>query len=119
MTKQGQEIAHLQNLQAEHRKNIRTLQEQLAKHGMTPPLSLLNELEHEQEKLCQVEERLTEMEAQARTEEVPAAPPPEGEKGGRNITLIVAVVLIVLCCCLIAVVATSILSGDEILREIL
>ncbi len=44
--------------------------------------------------------------------------PPSGERG-RNTTLIVAVVLILLCCCcLIAVVATYLLFGEDILREL-
>jgi photosystem II stability/assembly factor-like uncharacterized protein len=67
VTELEQEIAHLQELQARHRKNIHTLEEQLARHGMKRPLDLLNELEFEQEQLRQVEKRLAKLTAQAET----------------------------------------------------
>jgi HEAT repeat protein len=70
MTELEQEIAHLQELQAKHRKNIHTLEEMLANYGMDRPLPLVNNLEFEQEQLRQVEERLTAARAtQVKTEE--------------------------------------------------
>nr|NIO68381.1 hypothetical protein [Anaerolineae bacterium] len=72
MTELEQEIAHLQELQAKHRQNIHTLEEMLANYGMERPLHLVNSLDFEQEQLRQVEERLTELAAQAGTEEAPA-----------------------------------------------
>lgn len=71
MNELEQEIAHLQELRAKHRKNIRTLEEMLANYGLERPLPLLNNLEFEREQLRQVEERLA---ALAGTEETPAAP---------------------------------------------
>ena len=70
MTEPEREIAHLQELQAKHRKNIRILEEMLANYGMDQPLPLLNNLEFEQEQLRHVEERLTAARAaQVKTEE--------------------------------------------------
>ena len=60
MTKLEQEIAHLQELQAKHRKNIRTLEELLANYGLERPLPLLNNLEFEREQFRKVEERLAQ-----------------------------------------------------------
>jgi Tol biopolymer transport system component/formylglycine-generating enzyme required for sulfatase activity len=74
MTDPEQEFAHLQKLQAKHRKNIHKLKETLANYGMDRPLHLLNELEFEQEQLRRVEEQLAELAAQRGTEEVPTAP---------------------------------------------
>jgi hypothetical protein len=74
MTDLEQEIAHLQELQAKHRKNIHTLEEMLANYGIDQPLPLLNNLEFEQEQLRQVEKELAAMADQAETEEVPAGP---------------------------------------------
>jgi outer membrane biosynthesis protein TonB len=71
MTELEQEIAHLQELQAKHRKNIYRLEGQLARYGIKRPLDLLNELEFEQEQLRQVEERLATL---VKTAKVPAAP---------------------------------------------
>ena len=61
MTELEQEIAHLQELRAKHRKNIRRLKETLANYGVDRPLKLVNELEFEQEQLCHVEEQLEEL----------------------------------------------------------
>ena len=82
-----QKIAHLRKMRAKHRKHIRTLEEQIANYGMTPPLSLLNELEHEQEQLRQVKEQLAGLEAQAGTEEMPGKPvhPPRTPKPRRQV----------------------------------
>jgi formylglycine-generating enzyme required for sulfatase activity len=74
MTELEQEIAHLQKLQAKHRKNIHTLEETLANYGMARPLPLLNELDYEREQLRQVEERLARLAAQIETEEVFSVP---------------------------------------------
>lgn len=46
---------HLLKLQVQHKKNIQILEEQIAKYGMAPPLHLVNQLEHEREKLADVE----------------------------------------------------------------
>ena len=61
MTELEQEIAHLQELRAKHRKNIYTLEQDLANYGMDRPLRLVNELEFEREQLRQVEDRLAEV----------------------------------------------------------
>jgi Tol biopolymer transport system component/formylglycine-generating enzyme required for sulfatase activity len=74
MTELKQEIAHLQKLQARHRKNIHTLEETLVNYGMARPLSLLNELDYEREQLRQVEERLARLAAQIEIEEVSTVP---------------------------------------------
>ncbi len=73
MTEPEQEIAHLQELRAKHRRNIRTLEETLANYGMTRPLKLINELEFEQEQLRQVERRLEKLAAPADPGEAPTA----------------------------------------------
>jgi formylglycine-generating enzyme required for sulfatase activity len=73
MTELEQEIAHLQELRAKHRKNIHRLEEQLATYGKADaPLHLFNKLDSEQEQLRRVEERMEELLVQARTEEIPA-----------------------------------------------
>jgi hypothetical protein len=75
MTRLEREIAHLQELQAKHRENIRALEEQLANYGMDQPLALLNNLDFEREQLRQVEEQLAAVLAtQAEAEEAPAVP---------------------------------------------
>jgi hypothetical protein len=75
VTELEQEIAHLKELQAKHRKNIRTLEEMLANYGMDRPLHLVNALDFEQEQLRQVEEELAAALAiQAGAEEVPGSP---------------------------------------------
>jgi hypothetical protein len=86
MTDREDELAHLRDLQAKHRKNIRMLEEMLANYGLERPLPLLNNLEFEREQLRQVEERLAAaLAAQAGTGEAPAAPaelaagPPAGQ----------------------------------------
>jgi len=61
MTELEQEIAHLQELRAKHRKNIYILEQELANYGMDRPLRLVNELEFEREQLRQVEDRLAEL----------------------------------------------------------
>lgn len=76
MTESEQEIAHLQELQAKHRKNIRRLEEQLASYGMEQPLPLLNNLEFEREQLRQVEERLGKLAAQSKIARPPRHEPP-------------------------------------------
>jgi hypothetical protein len=83
MTELEQEIAHLEELRAKHRKNIRTLEEMLANYGMERPLPLLNNLDFEREQLRQVEERLAELAGQAGTEEMPAdtVEPAAGPRG--------------------------------------
>jgi Tol biopolymer transport system component/formylglycine-generating enzyme required for sulfatase activity len=73
VTELEQEIAHLQKLRAKHRKNIHTLEEQLANYSIDQPLHLLNKLEFEREQLRRVEERLAELAAQTGTEKVPTA----------------------------------------------
>jgi formylglycine-generating enzyme required for sulfatase activity len=73
MSELEQEIAHLQKLRAKHRKNIHTLEEQLANYSIDQPLHLLNKLEFEGEQLRRVEERLAELAAQTGTEKVPTA----------------------------------------------
>jgi hypothetical protein len=75
MTELEQEIAHLQELRAKHRKNIHTLEEALANYGMDRPLHLVNALEFEQEQLRQVEERLAAaLAVEAGAEEAPVLP---------------------------------------------
>ena len=75
MTELEKEIAHLQELQAKHRQNIRTLEEMLTNYGMDRPLPLLNNLDFEREQLRQVEERLAAaLAAQAGTKKAPTVP---------------------------------------------
>jgi hypothetical protein len=83
MTELEQEIAHLQELRAKHRRNIRTLEEMLAEYGMERPLHLVNSLDFEREQLRQVEERLAELTALVGIEEAPAdaAEPAAGPRG--------------------------------------
>lgn len=80
MTELEQEIAHLQELRAKHRKNIHRLEEQLATYGKADaPLHLFNKLDSEREQLRQVEEELKTLATQAETEAAPATPAELGE----------------------------------------
>ncbi len=58
MPDREKEIAHLAELRARHRTNIRSLEKMLAGYGMDRPLHLVNSLEFEQEQLQQVEAEL-------------------------------------------------------------
>ena len=58
----SEEREHLLRLQAQHKRNIRTLENQVAMYGMTPPIHLVNHLDHEREQLAEVEARLAALE---------------------------------------------------------
>jgi hypothetical protein len=75
MTELEQEIAHLQELRAKHRKNIHRLEEQLATYGKADaPLHLFNKLDSEREQLRQIEEELKTLATQAETEVAAVTP---------------------------------------------
>jgi hypothetical protein len=62
------EREHLLKLRAQHKKNIEIVEGQIANYGMAPPLYLVNQLEHEQAKLAEVEDRLAGLTDNSRTE---------------------------------------------------
>ena len=58
----SEEQEHLLKLQAQHQRNIRMLESQTAMYGMTPPIHLVNHLDHQRAQLAEVEARLATLE---------------------------------------------------------
>ncbi|MBL7200844.1 MAG: hypothetical protein ISS56_11890 [Anaerolineae bacterium] len=72
----SEEREHLLRLQAQHKRNIRMLENQIAMYGMTPPIHLVNHLDHQREQLAEVEARLAALEGSFPHGEAEPSPSP-------------------------------------------
>ncbi len=91
MSNREQEIEHLEKLRAKHRANIYELEKMLAEYSLPErPLSRINELKREKERLQQVEERLATLRGEKGKSEgttPPVGEPHHGQKTSWRLTL--------------------------------